>query len=358
MATERKSKTSIQWIAIAAIVALVIGAVGGYFYGNQVGYNAGLEAGAPKTIKVGWPGGLGFDHSPTIVAMEKFAASYGIVVERKYYGGSALMSKAIETGDIDVAQGASLLTVSRLDIAGSNVTLIMSDKGNGWSFVAKAGINALTDLEGKKFGILDKASYPYYFAVPLFANAGVDINKVEMIAAGDSGTRLKALLAGQLDATGLETNDVITLLKEGGTDFSVLTSIATALPSWIGGAAYVKKSSLNDPTKRELILKYVEAYIESCRWIWNDVDRFKTYIPPFFPQLDKSILNQTIDMYKSLKFWPQNGGVTMDLLTANAKLIWDQQLITQDIQGNMTYYVDLSILNQALTDLGTVSGWP
>jgi NitT/TauT family transport system substrate-binding protein len=135
-----------------------------------------------------------------------FAKTEGLDLKMLTFQNDTLMMKALIAGEIDSYEGSP---VSAL-IAGSSGAGVKI-LGCTWpkltyALFARDGVAAIADLKGKKVGISAPGSLPDLVGHALFRQAGIAASDVSFVAAGSDQDRLRAVMAGTVDAA-ISTSD-------------------------------------------------------------------------------------------------------------------------------------------------------
>ncbi|MBO0753803.1 MAG: ABC transporter substrate-binding protein [Bradyrhizobiaceae bacterium] len=135
-----------------------------------------------------------------------FANAQGLELRMQAFPNDTLMIKALIAGELDSYEGSP---VSPL-IAGSKGA-DLKIVGCTWpkltySLFSGEGIGAIADLKGKKLAISAPGSLPDLVARAMLKKAGIAPAEVTFVAAGSDADRVRALVAGTVDAA-ISTSD-------------------------------------------------------------------------------------------------------------------------------------------------------
>lgn len=132
-----------------------------------------------------------------VIAHEKgFFEQYGLEVEPVYYETFSASIADMAAGRLDgglFGLGDVLLTSSVIDVRG----VAVYDSGGTSSVVARQEINAISDLIGKRIGVL-LGSYNELFVREMLLRAGLTVNDVTLVNVDPE--KITARLADDLDA--------------------------------------------------------------------------------------------------------------------------------------------------------------
>jgi ABC-type nitrate/sulfonate/bicarbonate transport system substrate-binding protein len=156
-----------------------------------------------KDVNLGWSGIGSWTTLPYVVANEKgFFEEEGLKVQLITFRGTNLMLTALLTGDLDYATILPFLTGAAA--RGLHVRILAAvTKNSSYFMVARAEIDNVKALRGKKIGINSFGSSADYAAYAALSRSGMDPNKDLTILAIGGGTpeRLAAVVSGSVDAT-------------------------------------------------------------------------------------------------------------------------------------------------------------
>ncbi|WP_258933576.1 ABC transporter substrate-binding protein [Nesterenkonia pannonica] len=118
--------------------------------------------------------------------------------------------------------------------------------------LAESGIEALTDLEGRTFGVSQTDQRVYE---PFFESVGVDWDAIEMV---DTGADPAALVSGEVDAMSAVSANQPVVLRNQGHEVNEIPLADYDYNRW-SGALVVREDSLEDPDRREIVMGMARA---------------------------------------------------------------------------------------------------
>ncbi len=135
-----------------------------------------------------------------------FAKAQGLDLRMQAFQNDTLMMKALIAGELESYEGSPISPL----IAGSK-GVDVKILGCTWpkltySLFSREGIDAIGGLKGKKFGISAPGSLPDLVARAMLKQAGIAPSEVSFVAAGSDPDRVRALMAGTIDAA-ISTSD-------------------------------------------------------------------------------------------------------------------------------------------------------
>ena len=130
------------------------------------------------TVKIGY---LPITHAlPLLVAAELQQETDGVRIELVKFGSWTELSDALNTGRIDGASVLVQLAMKSKEI-GIGLKAVALGHTDGNVITVAKDINSAADLKGKTFAIPHRQSSHYLLLKQMLANAGVDINDINII---------------------------------------------------------------------------------------------------------------------------------------------------------------------------------
>lgn len=243
----------------------------------------------------------------------------GVDAEIKYNAGATNIAIAqLQSGAIDVYSEALSGAVGAVAAGIPLVDFALSEPRQDYVFLAKQGINSLSDLKGKNIGVQDTTGVNYAQALLVLDKAGLSVKDVSIVPTGGQSVRLPALVAGRVDATMLGHSAAITLQGKGFVTLFDYTKEAAnlyddnffATRKWLDSngelAVAINKALLdsfvwfNDPTKSDEIVSEaltIEPKADKAALVSLFEQLRKADAYPVGATLDKSALASQQDLY-------------------------------------------------------------
>lgn len=189
----------------------------------------------------------------------------GVDAQLKFNPTSSNVAIAqLQSGDVDAfanavagGLGAAIAGIPLVDFA-------LINPRQDYVFLTRPDITSLSQLKGKKIGVLDTTSINYPQALIVLKKAGMDAGDVSIVVAGGQSSRLAALVAGRLDGTMLSHAAAIQLAPQG---YHVLYDFTKQSSSLYDDSAFAMKSWL--ATHKELAIAFNKALLQTYKW-FND----------------------------------------------------------------------------------------
>jgi len=176
------------------------------------------------------------------------------------------LTQAVLTGTVEIA-GADALSVMRAAEAGADLKII----GNAYVQPSVAlVVNAervQTEKDLEKPGITWATNSPldflYMAVVRPLENAGVDMSKVNTITIGGSSNRLRALIAGKVDAVPVHIDQALALTKNP--KFKILIKPWQAWHEYLAEVWLVSSDWLSKPKNDRLAVDFLKSMMIAFR---------------------------------------------------------------------------------------------
>src|SRR5207302_7330175 len=125
----------------------------------------------------------------------------GLAVEIIELKGSKDVMRAVLAGEADSADPTPGDALPALE-KGADVKFVGSSvEGYPYAMYVRPEINSWDELKDKTFGVSAPGSAPHMFALAMLETKKVPIDRIQIAATGGTTSRIKALVAGKLDAT-------------------------------------------------------------------------------------------------------------------------------------------------------------
>mgnify|MGYP003974390369 FL=1 len=209
---------------------------------------------------------------PEIYALEKgLFDKRNIDLEIKYYFGGPELVQAVNSGEVHIGNlGFPPFLKGYIDGFPAKIIGSANLQQLDHYLVAHPDIKSISDLKGKRIGILSSGSCDSYFIRRILAKDGLEADKdVELKPMGSAlNTDLDCFLKNEIDA-GFVTEPMISL-GEYQDIFRILARVGDYYPRYQWGVIFASNEYLkNDPA---VIQKIMDAYREACNEIYRDPD--------------------------------------------------------------------------------------
>ena len=247
----------------------------------SAGAMAGLTLAAParaqsvRTLKIiVFPGGGG--SWPIWVAQRQgFLTKEGLAADITGTPNSVYLIQHLLAGDFDLAHTAIDNIIAYVEGAGEvpvenggSLAAFMGTDNGVLSMIARPEFKTFGDLRGKRIGV-DALSTGFVFVMKrLFAMHGVQPNEYQLVPVGGGAVRYKALAAGEIDGTII--NSPFELLAEA----AGLTNLGSAIGA-LGHYQGVSCASTRGWAAKnsDALQGYIRAYVKAMDWLYDPANK-------------------------------------------------------------------------------------
>lgn len=222
---------------------------------------AALLVAAPLHAQVKWKHGLVLakaDAGFFWMAQEKgYFKKRGLDVEYIQFRGDNDVMRALLAGEVDTIELSPAAELNAID-RGADLRFIGSTMPRfPYALYVRKDITSWDQLKGKTFGVSSPGGVPNIMAREMLIRKGVDADSIKIVNAGSSGSRVKALVAGKIDATASSSEYIPDADKLG---IRVMALAAELVPEYPRYVIVAKQETLM--TKREAVINFLAAYME------------------------------------------------------------------------------------------------
>lgn len=318
---------------LAAALSLTLSACGGSSGGSGSNNNAsggGATAGSsasPTQSVDTTPVKLAFSDTPdvgdiTVLAAMKMMRDAGYNISSQIMNGNAVNASAVASGNAQIGN-LSAATLFQAINHGQPFVLFAQSDDNEFALVTPSSIANVQQLNGKTVGLAS----PDTSTAALTAYTEKTNHVTFKIAYTQSSTaRAAALLAGQLQGTPLELDDVAKILNGSGNKFHVLINYGQALPWLLSNVLYTTKSFASaHPTLMQTLVDDLNAADQQA---YSDPNGFLQKYASVIQGYTMAILKTTMTQSVAGKIWGDSSAIPVN--NVNRTLDFDQQ------QGKLT----------------------
>jgi len=256
---------------------------------------------------------------------------------------------ALQAGEGDMANisvDAALQLVARDQLKLKAV--VSPNKSLPFLIAGKDSITALTDLEGKSFGVGRIGSLDHTLSTKVLQAKGIDVSKLEFVNIGQPNVRAQALAAGQIDATTMSIGVWLSIPDKEGLAVFVTPDDYYAAAPVLNKVNVVPDEVL--AAKRDQVAAVVRALIKASRDFAAKPELWVDAMVTARPDVDRATLEELSRSFVGA--WSVNGGLNRDEIEATVAWTYD----TPDFAGlrpvGFDEWVDLGVIGDVLQSEG------
>jgi NitT/TauT family transport system substrate-binding protein len=277
-----------------------------------------------------------------------FAQKRGLDIEILSFKGDALALKALIAGELDSyigTPGGPMVAASK----GADVKIVgCTWPGLTYALYTRPGINSVADLKGKTVSVSAPGALPDVFTRAMLREAGLKPADVKLVVAGSDSDRVRAVIAGVVDAAPSSSEFEI---KAPSLGLKMLAHARDSVPNFIRSCVISRGDKVKDA---KALTQYLAAEMDGLKFALSH--RGETIA------LSQKITNAKADdpnaaaIYDEVvKFKAVDPTLTVDI----KKLIWMRDLLAEtgniDPKFDPAKMVDTSARDAALKLSGSGS---
>ncbi len=267
------------------------------------------------------------------------------------------ITQAVLSGSAEVGTGDAISTLRAVE-AGADLRIIGNCFMNtSLVFVANAG-TVRTDKDLEKTGVTvavnSLGDFTHVMLIQPLRKRGIDLNKVNVISMGGSGTRLRALIAGRVDAVPLHFDQVQELVATG--KYRILIEPWVEFDNFLGETWMVSSTWLAKPDNRRAAVDLMKAVIASFRRAHVDAPWFAAAYRKYGTdsamarQSDDRINEIRIKLVDTVRAWPADMHHSPVIYRELMPIYREAGALAGTVDVDKT--ADTSVVTEALRELG------
>jgi NitT/TauT family transport system substrate-binding protein len=318
----RTKRAALVALALAAVSAVVLTAASGAGASRKASPIAGqrfylMIQSSPTASKVLQSHAIGILKAQGVDAQIKWnATSSNIAIAQLQSGDVDGFSNAVAGG-----LGAAIAGIPLVDFA-------LVNPREDYVFITRPDVTSLSQLKGKKIGVLDTTSINYPQALIVLKKAGFDASDVSIVVIGGQSSRLAALVAGRLDGTMLSHAAAIQLVPQG---YHVLYDFTKQSSSMYDDNVFAMRSWLVG--HKALAIAFNKAILQSYVWFNNpkNEDAVVQEAVGLAPGTDEAQTKQLFTTLRSLHWAVEKATLNIPTLKYEAALFRQVGAVTGTI---------------------------
>lgn len=303
------------------------------------------QGGRPsETIRVGFSSAAELGDIPALMAIE-LLAERGYRVESIFFSSAELSVAALAKGDVQFGHGSTRTNWAAI-AKGANITTIMEQAAIAWSLASTVEITSCADLQGKRVGITSNGSLSTAL-MDGYIQTNCPGTRPNVLLIANSGDRAAALLAGELDASPLETSDMLRMERLAPTRIHQLVDFAATLPTLKTTGVYTNRAFAAEHP--EVVSDYLETMLTVHRRIEVEPSLLEAAIARHLG-MDREEAARLGGAYLAKSIWNVNGGMDRRSVAESIDLFTRMGSLPPGL--NEAGVADLTYLDQVLGKIG------
>jgi ABC-type nitrate/sulfonate/bicarbonate transport system substrate-binding protein len=294
---------------------------------------------SPGTIRVGYAGETDFGDLPSLMAHARMR-DLGHEVDVTHFMAPDLAIEAVSHGSVDIVHG-SMVSAWVAASRGAPIRTVMDHVANPYRLVVAQGISACAELSGRRLAMPGESNVSTYL-VRGFLEEECPAVQPDIVHMMESTNRAAALLAGGVDAAGLELSVMLWLEEQAPGRFRVLSDFSTRWPLIRTTGVHVNAAFA--AAHPGVVRDYLRAQLDATREVKTDP---ALVIPVATEELgvsDKWVSVAT--MYRDGGLWPEDGGLTPDAVARTLAFFKSHGVLSANVSPETV--VDMRFLAEAL----------
>lgn len=338
---------------------MAIGAGAGLITAQPFGLRGLTQASAAgRELVMNIPGNSLGVHIPYMAAINENMPAMGYAVPKwDRVKKLQTITQSILSGSVEIAAGDAISTLRAVE-AGADLRII----GNAFMhtslvFVVNGDkIQTPEDLYKKDvtLAVNSKGDFTHVMVVGPMSKRGIDMDKVNVIKMGGSGTRMRALAAGKVDGVPLHFDQAADLAKQG--NFKVLIEPAKEYDAFLGEVYICSGEWLAKDENKEVAKDLLKATIQSFRRTNSDLDWYAEMYRKYGTKKNmKTATKEEIGVVRQalgvdIGCWPND----MDHKLSVYETLLPVYKAAGAVKGtvDLSKVVETSLVTQALKELG------
>jgi NitT/TauT family transport system substrate-binding protein len=297
----RGKSSAVAVVAAGALAAAASAGLGG----ARPAEAAATRTAAKPAIKISFSAATPqVEKIPTILAANDLKAR-GYPVSLDYMQTPTDAVQAVASGADDIGSATTASVFAAIS-AGAPITVVMSANSPGYQIFAPNSVDSPAGLDGMKVGIHAAVSSTTLYTDLMFAKyPGA---KPKILIVPGSANRIRAMAAGQLDASAIQLSDIPALNQLAPGRFHDIYDVAKKWPFIMDAVIFVRTSTLQQD--RPLVKTVLKAILDEQRKAYANPTRLANAIQSLIPNTSADAAAQDAKTYTDDRIWPTNGGFT------------------------------------------------
>lgn len=271
---------------------------------------APLGAGPAPVLRVGFGSQPDFTDFWAKWTLDQVARQTGVQVKVTHFENGPIAYRSLVAGAVDVVFSGGIGAVLNLarQARADRLMVVMADLvAPDYILLGREGVNSLADLEGKRVGISSPGDISDVLSRAMLRNAGVDVNKVQIVRVGGTSARIAALGSGAIEAGVAHAFDAI-LAMQRVRGLKVLAVSGEIVPDYLQHIVATRESFLtaNESLMRALVFAHMDAARRAASDRAGYITLAKAELGVSVPD---AVWNQAYDLMYAGRIWGVDGGL-------------------------------------------------
>ena len=354
-------------VGIAVIVVLASVAGFAYYaitYTPQAGTSATSTSGQLTDVTMGFAGVPDVTDTPGFMLWQTFAQQLGLRIHVQYYDGDTTVADAVVAGNVQIGEGGFQAVIAADEKAGNSsgsfpfVVFGTYEASQDFGLIVSNSIPAgcWTCLANKPIAISSPGSTSWIMCELLLQTNGVNGTSANCAAYHGTPSRYAALLAGKVVGDITEPFYMVDAVKSG--NFHIIGTVPQVAPGLLFSSLYTTRTYA--AAHPDVVLKIEEATLMADRWAHNET-AWVAKEQEEFPGTNATEAGAAWKIWMAMNIWAPNGGLTNTALNYSSyffagPLIKSSSRLPYVLAPK--YWVDMSVQQNALSQLGTYTACP
>ena len=369
MFIERKHRRVAISAAAGVAVIVVVATIAGFAYyattfTPQTGSSTTSTSGQLTDVTMGFAGVPDVTDTPGFMLWQTFAQQLGLRIHVQYYDGDTTVADAVVAGNVQIGEGGFQAVIAADEKAGNSsgsfpfVVFGTYEASQDFGLIVSNSIPAgcWTCLANQPIAISSPGSTSWIMCELLLQTNGVTGNAANCAAYHGTPSRYAALLAGKVVGDITEPFYMVSAVQSG--NFHIIGTVPQVAPGLLFSSLYTTRAY--QAAHPDVVLKIEEATLMADRWAHNET-AWVAKEQEEFPGTNATQAGAAWKIWMAMNIWAPNGGLSQSALNYSSyffagPLIKSSSRLQYVL--NPKYWVDMSVQQQALTNLGTYTACP
>jgi ABC-type nitrate/sulfonate/bicarbonate transport system substrate-binding protein len=240
---------------------------------------------------------------PNFMAIEKLKAA-GYQIETVNFQSPETMTLALQNGQVDIINTSAGTAFSAID-AGFKGKVFLGQSNADFVMVARKEFTTCSSLDGKRVAVQSREGTTGVLAIQWFMRECPNARPNIMIVPG-SENRVAGLIAGQLDASPIDSQNTAQLMQRRPGEFAIIDSFSSS--TVLLASVFVASSDWLTRNKTAAA-DFSKAYVESVNQVNASPALLAAEVKKIVPTIDAATLDTVAKGWVDRKVFNPIGGV-------------------------------------------------